>query len=46
MSSKKRGSQFVVGFSLETENEIKNAKSKLKDKNLDMIVLNYVCIFF
>ena len=32
--------QFLVGFALETENEIENAKSKLKRKNLDMIVLN------
>lgn len=32
--------QFLVGFALETENEIENAKGKLKSKNLDMIVLN------
>lgn len=32
--------QFLVGFALETENEIENAKSKLKKKNLDLIVLN------
>ena len=32
--------QFLVGFALETDNEIENAKSKLQRKNLDMIVLN------
>jgi phosphopantothenoylcysteine decarboxylase/phosphopantothenate--cysteine ligase len=30
----------LIGFALETENEIANAKKKLKSKNLDMIVLN------
>jgi len=30
----------LVGFALETENEIENAKEKLKRKNLDLIVLN------
>jgi phosphopantothenoylcysteine decarboxylase/phosphopantothenate--cysteine ligase len=33
-------SQFVVGFALETENEIENAIKKIKKKNLDLIVLN------
>ncbi|MBG6132090.1 phosphopantothenoylcysteine decarboxylase/phosphopantothenate--cysteine ligase [Aquimarina sp. EL_43] len=32
--------QFLVGFALETENEEENAKNKLKNKNLDLIVLN------
>ena len=32
--------QYLLGFALETENEIKNAKEKLKTKNLDGIVLN------
>ena len=32
--------QFLVGFALETNNEIVNAKGKLVRKNLDMIVLN------
>ena len=32
--------QYLVGFALETENEIENAKGKLKRKNLDAIVLN------
>lgn len=33
-------SQFLVGFALETNNELENAKGKLTRKNLDMIVLN------
>ncbi|WP_343330292.1 bifunctional phosphopantothenoylcysteine decarboxylase/phosphopantothenate--cysteine ligase CoaBC [Polaribacter staleyi] len=32
--------QFLVGFALETNNELANAKEKLKRKNLDAIVLN------
>lgn len=32
--------QFLVGFALETNNEIVNAKGKLQSKNLDLIVLN------
>ncbi|AKQ33718.1 bifunctional phosphopantothenoylcysteine decarboxylase/phosphopantothenate--cysteine ligase CoaBC [Candidatus Coxiella mudrowiae] len=31
---------FIVGFALETENHLENAKIKLQQKNLDMIVLN------
>jgi phosphopantothenoylcysteine decarboxylase / phosphopantothenate---cysteine ligase len=36
----KKGNQLVAGFALETDNEIENAKGKLKKKNLDIIVLN------
>lgn len=32
--------QYLVGFALETENEIEHAQSKLQRKNLDLIVLN------
>lgn len=32
--------QFLVGFALETNNELENAKNKLVKKNLDFIVLN------
>ncbi|WP_350285554.1 bifunctional phosphopantothenoylcysteine decarboxylase/phosphopantothenate--cysteine ligase CoaBC [uncultured Croceitalea sp.] len=32
--------QFLVGFALETENELANAKAKLQRKNLDAIILN------
>jgi phosphopantothenoylcysteine decarboxylase/phosphopantothenate--cysteine ligase len=36
----KSARQLVVGFALETDNEMENATSKLKRKNLDLIVLN------
>ncbi|WP_445735525.1 bifunctional phosphopantothenoylcysteine decarboxylase/phosphopantothenate--cysteine ligase CoaBC [Mariniflexile sp.] len=32
--------QFLVGFALETNDELENAKDKLKRKNLNLIVLN------
>jgi phosphopantothenoylcysteine decarboxylase / phosphopantothenate---cysteine ligase len=32
--------KLFVGFALETENEVGNAKRKLKEKNLDLIVVN------
>ncbi|HEX8575465.1 MAG TPA: bifunctional phosphopantothenoylcysteine decarboxylase/phosphopantothenate--cysteine ligase CoaBC [Flavobacterium sp.] len=32
--------QYLIGFALETENEIENAKLKVQKKNLDLIVLN------
>jgi phosphopantothenoylcysteine decarboxylase/phosphopantothenate--cysteine ligase len=35
-----KADKYLVGFALETENEIENAKTKLKKKNLDLIVLN------
>jgi phosphopantothenoylcysteine decarboxylase/phosphopantothenate--cysteine ligase len=37
---KNKEQQILVGFALETENEIENAKIKLTKKNLDLIVLN------
>lgn len=36
----KKDKQFLVGFALETQNELENAKGKLQRKNLDAIVLN------
>ena len=39
MGAKKKN-QFLIGFALETENEIENAKVKIQKKNLDLIVLN------
>ncbi len=36
----KSDTQISVGFALETENEIENAKSKISSKNFDFIVLN------
>ena len=35
-------SQYLVGFALETDNIIENAKNKLKSKNLDAIVVNKI----
>ncbi len=40
ISKNKKGNQTVVGFAAESKNVIKNARKKLKDKNLDMIVAN------
>jgi phosphopantothenoylcysteine decarboxylase/phosphopantothenate--cysteine ligase len=37
---KRKKKQIMVGFSLETEDEIKNSQRKLKEKNLDLIVVN------
>jgi phosphopantothenoylcysteine decarboxylase/phosphopantothenate--cysteine ligase len=36
----KTASQLVAGFALETSDEMKNATGKMKQKNLDFIVLN------
>lgn len=36
----KKKNQFLIGFALETENEIEHAKQKIQKKNLDLIVLN------
>ena len=36
----KKKDQILVGFALETENELENAQAKLQKKNLDFIVLN------
>jgi phosphopantothenoylcysteine decarboxylase/phosphopantothenate--cysteine ligase len=40
MGSKKKKNQLLIGFALETNNERTNAQKKLKNKNLDFIVLN------
>ena len=37
---KLKNKQILIGFALETSNEIENAKIKIKSKNLDFIVLN------
>ena len=37
---KSKKNQFIIGFALETENELENAKLKVQKKNLDLIVLN------
>jgi phosphopantothenoylcysteine decarboxylase/phosphopantothenate--cysteine ligase len=40
LGSKKNENQILIGFALETENAIDNAKLKLKKKNLDLIITN------
>jgi phosphopantothenoylcysteine decarboxylase / phosphopantothenate---cysteine ligase len=40
LGKQKQEGQLMVGFALETDNELENALGKLKSKNLDLIVLN------
>ncbi|MDF1576552.1 MAG: bifunctional phosphopantothenoylcysteine decarboxylase/phosphopantothenate--cysteine ligase CoaBC [Bacteroidales bacterium] len=40
MGSRKRAGQILVGFALETDQELEHAREKLEKKNLDLIVLN------
>ena len=40
LSPKQRKGRLMVGFALETENGVSNARKKLKEKNLDLIILN------
>lgn len=40
LGNMKRAGQFVVGFALESENEVEYGREKLKAKNSDMIVVN------
>lgn len=40
LGKRKKNGQFIVGFALETDNEIENARKKIKSKNFDLIVLN------
>ena len=40
LGKSKRNDQTLVGFALETHNELVNATRKMQTKNLDMIVLN------
>jgi len=40
ISKEKKSNQYLVGFALETNNEIDNSIKKLENKNLDLIVLN------
>lgn len=39
---KKKGKRLLIGFAAETENLVANARKKLKEKNLDLIVANNV----
>lgn len=40
LGKQKRDNQILVGFALETDNEMENAQTKMAKKNLDFIVLN------
>jgi phosphopantothenoylcysteine decarboxylase/phosphopantothenate--cysteine ligase len=40
LGKEKSENQLLLGFALETENEIEHARIKLQNKNLDLIVLN------
>lgn len=40
LGKNRRESQFLCGFSMETENVLENSRRKLERKNLDMIVAN------
>lgn len=40
LGEQKKDSQFLCGFSMETEHMLENSRAKLKKKNLDMIVAN------
>jgi phosphopantothenoylcysteine decarboxylase / phosphopantothenate---cysteine ligase len=40
LGKNKKPHQILVGFALETDNELENAVGKMKKKNLDLIVLN------
>ena len=40
IGAKKKKGQVLVGFAAEAENVVRNAKKKLRDKNLDLIVAN------
>ncbi len=42
LGQNKKKTLFLCGFSMETENMLENAKNKLENKNLDMIVANNV----
>ena len=39
---RKKGSRILVGFAVETENLVENARNKMKKKNMDIIVANDV----
>ena len=40
LGQEKKAGQILIGFALETNNEVENAIKKLEKKNLDFIVLN------
>lgn len=40
LGKQKKNNQVLIGFALETDNEVENALRKIESKNLDAIVLN------
>lgn len=40
LGASKRSGQLLVGFALETSNELENARKKLATKNADLVILN------
>ena len=40
VGQRKKDSQLLIGFALETDHELENARSKRTKKNMDMVVLN------
>lgn len=42
LGANKKPSQLLVGFAMETEDGLANARRKLEEKNLDLIVLNSI----
>jgi phosphopantothenoylcysteine decarboxylase/phosphopantothenate--cysteine ligase len=40
LGARKKTGQLIAGFALETDNELENARKKLRKKNFDLIVLN------
>jgi len=42
LGQKKRADQIIVGYAAETHDILENARKKLKNKNLDLLVLNEI----
>jgi phosphopantothenoylcysteine decarboxylase/phosphopantothenate--cysteine ligase len=40
LGNRKNKNQLLVGFALETDHEVEHAREKIKNKNLDLIILN------
>ncbi|MCI0532031.1 MAG: bifunctional phosphopantothenoylcysteine decarboxylase/phosphopantothenate--cysteine ligase CoaBC [candidate division Zixibacteria bacterium] len=38
--TREKGKRIVVGFSVESENQVANAKKKMREKRLDLVVIN------
>lgn len=44
VAAKKKQGQILAGFAAETQDLLKNAKKKMQDKNLDMIIANDISL--